>query len=88
MQILREEALGERDRLKRCYKGHIDKAQSPDHTAGGREAACGTTGVAQVRPTKALGLESKGGTFYALPKAKSPPKLSLTGPCLKPRAAL
>ena len=40
-----EEALGERDRLKRCYKGHIDKAQSPGHTAGGREAACGTTGV-------------------------------------------
>lgn len=45
MQILREEALGERDRLKRCYKGHIDKAQSPDHAAGGREAACGSTGV-------------------------------------------
>lgn len=39
------EARGERGRLERCYKGHVDKAQSPDHTAGGREAAYGTTGV-------------------------------------------
>ena len=29
------EALGEKGRPETCYKGHVDKAQSPDLAAGG-----------------------------------------------------
>ena len=42
------EALGEKGRPETCYKGHVDKAQSPDHTAGGRGAAGVTAGLGKA----------------------------------------